>query len=169
MEGAVKCALDTDFVAAEGSEGVGVFAEDVGEFFVFGGVGVFRIDVSAVVGEAEVEEAGFEIAAAGEPPLGHYDLVEESGFEGAGGLEVIFEILEEVLEILRDLADDDGIFGGEAVFERIEPNGGLAFGGFGAGAELSVAAVGGDLFIGRHGLLGLLGRKMLRVGRRLLG
>jgi hypothetical protein len=43
------------------------------------------------------------------------------------------------------------------MFEGIEANGGLALGGFGAGAVLGIAAIGGDLFIGRHGLLGLLG------------
>jgi hypothetical protein len=69
---------------------------------------------------------------------------------------VVFEILEDVLEILREFADDDGVFGGEAVFEGVEANGGLAFGGFGAGAALCISAISGNLFIGRHGLLGLL-------------
>jgi hypothetical protein len=80
VEGAVERALGAGSVAAEVGEGVGVFVEDVGESFVGGGVGVFRIDVLPVVGEADVEEAGFDIAAAGDAPLGHDDLVEERGF-----------------------------------------------------------------------------------------
>ena len=51
------------------------------------------------VEEAEFEEAGFDAAEAGELPLGHDDLVDEGGFEGAGGLELFEEGGAEFVEI----------------------------------------------------------------------
>jgi len=168
VEGAVEGALDAGFVAAEGVEdaggGTGVPAEDVGEFVFLGEVVVVGFEVRLVVGEAEIEEAGFDSAAAGEAPLGHDGLVDEGGFEGAGGLEVIEEGVEEFVEGLFVLAVDDGVVGGESVFEGIEANGGLAFGGFGAGAELGVAAVGVDLCFGCHIVCSL--ERIARAGRR---
>ena len=126
----------------------GVPAEDVGEFVCVDEAVVVGFEVLLVVDEAEIEEAGFDGAAAGEAPLGHDDLVDEGGLDGAGGLEVVEEGVEEFVEGLIVFAEDDGVFGGEAVFEGIEADGGLAFGGFGAGAELGVAAIGGALFAG---------------------
>jgi hypothetical protein len=171
VEGAVEGALDAGFVAAEGFEdagcGTGVPAEDVGEFVCVDEAVVVGFEVLLVVDEAEIEEAGFDGAAAGEAPLGHDDLVDEGGFEGAGGLEVIEEGVEEFVEGLFVFAVDDGVFGGEAVFEGIEANGGLAFGGFGAGAELGIAAIGGALFAGCH--KGFSFGRIAREGRRFLG
>jgi hypothetical protein len=156
VEGAIEGALDAGFVAADVGEDVGVHAEDVGQFLVLGHVDVLALDVLLVLIEAEFEEAGFNAAVAGDAPLGHDDLVDEGGFEGAVGLEIVEEGVEEFIEIPVLFADDDGGFGGEAVFEGIEASGGLAFGGFGASAALGILAIGGNLFIGRHGLLGLL-------------
>jgi hypothetical protein len=93
VEGPVEGTLDAGFVAAEGGEGVRVSLEDVGEFFVFGGLGIFLIEALVEVVGAEVEEAGFDVAATDEPPLGHYNLLDQCGFEGAGGLKVVFELL----------------------------------------------------------------------------
>jgi hypothetical protein len=70
VEGAEEGAFDAGFVAAEDGEGVGVSAE---------GIGVLEVE------EAEFEEAGLDAAEAGEAPLGHDDLLDEGGFEGAGG------------------------------------------------------------------------------------
>jgi hypothetical protein len=150
MEGAVEGALGTGLVATEGGEGIGVPAEDVGQFL--GLVVVVEAVLFAVlqVEEAEFEEAGFDAAEADELPLGHDDLVDEGGFEGAVGLELFEEGDAEFVEIRFDFANDDGVFGGEAMLEGIEANGGLAFGGFGAGAQLGVAAIGGELFAGSH-------------------
>ena len=49
--------------------------------------------VQVVLGieEAEFVEAGFEAADAGQSPLGHDDLLEQGGFDGADGAQVIFE------------------------------------------------------------------------------
>ncbi len=163
VEGAVEGALDAGLVAAEGVEdagrGTGVPAEDVGEFVFVGKADVAVFEVPLAVDEAEIEEAGFDGAAAGEAPLGHDDLVDEGGFEGAGGLEVIEEGVEEFVEGLVVFAADDGVIGSEAVFEGIGADGGLALGGFGAGAVLGVAAIGGDLFVGGHWFVRLLTRK----------
>jgi hypothetical protein len=150
VEGAIKGALDAGFVAAEGGEGVGALPEHVGEAAAGGEVGVLLLDVCLAVGETEVEETGFEAAKAAEPPLGHDDLMDEGGFEGAGGLEVVEEGVAEFVEGIVVFVEDGGVFGGEAVLECVEANGGLAFGGDGAGAELGVTAIGGALFAGGH-------------------
>jgi hypothetical protein len=159
VEGAVEGALDAGFVAAEGGDGFRIPAKDIGELLVVAEIGVILIDVIAVVDEAEVEEAGLDIAAAGEAPLGHDDLGDEGGFEGAGGPELVFKLLKEFVESLLVFAGDDGVFGGEAVCAGVVSNGGLAFGGLWAGAELGVSTVRGDLLFGSHELLGLLGKK----------
>jgi hypothetical protein len=85
--------------------------------------------------------------------------VDEGGFEGAGGLELFEEGDPEFFEIRFLFADDDRVFGGEAMLEGIEANGGLAFGGLGTGAQLGVAAIGVDLLFGGH-VLRLLRRKV---------
>jgi hypothetical protein len=164
VEGAVEGALDADLIAAEGAEdaggGTGIAAEDVGQFVFVGEAVVIDFEVLLVVDEAEFEETGFEFATAGEAPLGGDDLADEGGFEGADGLEVVEEGVAEIVEGLFVFAEDHGVFGAEAVFEGIEADGGLAFGGFGAGAELGIAAIGGDLLAGSHGFLRLLTRKV---------
>jgi hypothetical protein len=167
VEGTVEGALDAGFVAAEGGDGLGVSPEDVGEAAAWGELGVLLLDVLLVVGEAEIEEAGFEAAAAVEAPLGHDDLVDEGGFEGAGGLEVVEEGVAEFVESIFVFVEDGGVFGGEAVLEGIKANGGLAYGGFGAGAELGVPAVGGALFASSHKGFSFGG--ITRLGRRFPG
>jgi hypothetical protein len=150
MEGAEEGALGAGFIAAEGDQGVGVPTEDEGQF-----LGLVEADEAflkgiLLVGDAEFEEAGFDTAEAGELPLGHDDLVDEGGFEGAVGLELFEEGGAEFVEIRFDFANDDRAFGGEAMLEGIEADGGLACGGFGAGAQLGVAAIGGALSAGSH-------------------
>jgi hypothetical protein len=108
------------------------------------------LDVIPVFGDAMIEEAGFDIAEADQAPLGHDDLLDEGDFDGAVGLEVILELPAQLVEILDFFGCDDGVFGGESVFEGIAANGGLAFGGFGAGAELGIPAIGGALLAGGH-------------------
>jgi hypothetical protein len=76
--------------------------------------------------------------------------MDEGGFERAVGVELVEEGVAQFVEGLLVFDEDDGVFGGEAVLEGIEANGGLAFGGFGAGAELGVTAIGGALFAGSH-------------------
>jgi hypothetical protein len=159
MEGAVEGALGAGLVATKGGEGIGALAEDVGQFLGLVVVVEELLIVVVQVEEAEFEEAGFDAAEAGELPLGHDDLVDEGGFEGAVGLELFEEGGAEFFEIRFLFAIDDRAFGGEAMLEGIEANGGLAFGGFGAGAQLGVAAIGGDLLFGGH-VLRLLTRKV---------
>jgi hypothetical protein len=89
--------------------------------------------------------------------------IEETGFEGAGGVEVVEEGVEEFVDRLIFLEGESGVFGVEAVFEAIEANGGLTLGGFGAGGLLGVAAIGGNLFFGGH--TGCSLRKIAREDR----
>jgi hypothetical protein len=159
MEGAVEGALGTGLVATKSGEGIGVRVEDVGQFLGLVVVIEELLIVVLQVEEADFEEAGFDSAEAGELPLGHDDLVDEGGFEGAVGLELFEEGDPEFFEILILFANDDRVFGGEAMLEGIEADGGLAFGGFGAGAQLGVAAIGVDLLFGGHDLR-LLTRKV---------
>jgi hypothetical protein len=113
-------------------------------------------------------DMGFIAAGRGLVPknVGEAQL-EETGFEGAGWVEVVEEGVEEFVDRLIFLEGESGVFGVEAVFEAIEANGGLAFGGFGAGAELGVAAIGGTLFAGSHGSCSF--GEIARVGRRFPG
>jgi hypothetical protein len=72
VEGAVEGALDAGLVAAEGGEDPGVFLEDVGEAAAWREAGVVLIHVLLIVDVAQAEEGGFE---------------------GAGGLEVVEEVV----------------------------------------------------------------------------
>jgi hypothetical protein len=96
-------------------------------------------------------DVGFVAAGRGLVPknVGEAQL-KKTGFEGPGWVEVVEEGVEEFVDRLIFLEGESGVFGVEAVFEAIEAHGGLAFGGFGAGAEFGVATVGGDLFSGGH-------------------
>ena len=100
MEGAEEGALGAGLVAAEGGEGLGAAAEEVGQCLIGVEAGVTGFEVLPVVVVAEREDSGFEFAAAGEAPLGHDDLVDECGFEGSDGQEVVEEGTEEVVESL---------------------------------------------------------------------
>ena len=115
MEGAEEGALDAGLVAAEGSEGIGVLVEDLGQLLVAEEVDEFlAIEILLAVDEAEFEEAGFDAAAAGEAPLSHDNLVDEPCFEGTGGLEVVEEGVAEFVERLLVFDEDNGVFGDEA-------------------------------------------------------
>jgi hypothetical protein len=54
------------------------------------------------------------------------------------------------VEILRIFRGNEHLRGGEAVLEGVDAGFGFAFRGFGAGAELGVAAIGFVLFFGGH-------------------
>jgi hypothetical protein len=148
VEGAVERALDAGFVAAQGGEGVGtadVAQEVIGEAGARPHVLVIPVDSSGVIDRAELEEATFDEADAGETPGGHDDLFDEEGLDGAGGLQFVLEGLAGGVELVLVLALDAGAQGGEAMRQCILADGGLALGGFGAGALLSVLAIGVDL------------------------
>jgi len=59
MAGAVEGALDTGFVAAEGGEGVGAPAEDVGQLLGLVEAIVPLLDVILVVEDTGFDDAGF--------------------------------------------------------------------------------------------------------------
>ena len=153
MEGAIESALDAGFVAGEVGEGVpaaAIVLKYMGKAVLSGQAAVVPVQVFLFVDEAEREETGFERAEAGETPGGHRDLLDQLGFEGADGLKVIEEGAEGLVEGVPVLAGDNGLLGGEAMFERVEAGGGLALGGFGAGAALGVGTVGIDLLLRSH-------------------
>jgi len=151
--GAVEGALDAGFVAGQEGKRVGaagVAEEDEGHAVVGDEVAVLRVDVSAVIDQAECVGADFHGAGAGKAPGGHDHLMDEEGFDGIERLEMVQVGIEEFVELAFVLARDDSVLGGESMFEGIEADGGLALGGFGAGAALGVPAIGFDLQFGGH-------------------
>ena len=83
-------------------------------------------------------------------PGGHGELADENFLGGGGGLVLGFEGVEQGFEIGGVFAQQDEGFGGEAVLDAVETDGGAAFGRFRARAFLRVLAVGGDLSFGGH-------------------
>ena len=88
----------------------------------------------------------------------------QGGFGGPDGLVVVLEGLLDFLEFGFPLGFNDGVLGGESVFEGIEAGGGLALGGFGAGTVLGVPAIGFDLQFGGHNGAASFRRELRRSG-----
>ena len=152
VHGAVEGALDAGFVTTQEHENAfaaGVAEEDVGVLVVAGG-DLESPQFPFFFNEQPVEEAGFHAAEAAEAPGGHDHLLDEEGFGGTDGLVVVLERLLDFLEFGFPLGFNDGVLGGEAMAEGIEADGGLALGGFGAGAALGIPAIGFDLQFGGH-------------------
>jgi hypothetical protein len=95
--------------------------------FGAGGLEAQNLVMGAEEGEGE--------AVAGEPPGGHDDLLDQKDLDGADGPVVLLVGFCEFLEVAIVFDGDDGVLGGEPVFEGIQANGGLAFGGLGAGGS----------------------------------
>jgi hypothetical protein len=153
VEGFVEAALSAGLVAREVVQGVGaagVVAVDDGCADVRSEIFVVLLHALLQIDKAEIKDAGFEDVDAAQAPGGGGDFLDEVGFDGAVGLEVVVEIGLELVELVLVLAFDDGDLGGEAVAEGVPGDAGLTLGGFGAGAFLSVAAVGSDLFLTGH-------------------
>jgi hypothetical protein len=148
--GSEEGALGTGFIAGQDGEGAraaGVAEKDVGEAVA----GCEVVHVVGVFGQAEFEQAGFQAADAGEAPGGHDDLLDQKDLDGADGPVVLLVGFGEFLELAIVFEGDDGVLGGEPMFEGIQANGGLAFGGLGAGGFEGIGTVGVDLFLGSHG------------------
>jgi hypothetical protein len=153
VEGFVEAALGAGLVAGEGVQGVGasgVVAVDHGRPDVRREMFVVFLHALLQVEEAEIEDAGLDDVDAAEAPGGGGDFLDEVFLDGALRLVVVAEVSLEVFVLVLVLAFDDGDLGGEAMAEGVPGDAGLALGGFGAGAFLSVAAVGVDLFLTGH-------------------
>jgi hypothetical protein len=94
---------------------------------------------------AQVEQAGLDAAQTLEAPGGHGQLVDQQVFSGADGLVLGLKGFEHLLEVFCIFVVEDGDFGGEAVAQSVEADGSASLGGLGAGAFLSIAAIGVDL------------------------
>ena len=105
-------------------------------------MGIILVLGPLFIDQAHLEQAGFKGAEAGEAPGGHDDLLDQEVFDGADGLELVQEGLKGLIEEFGVLEVENGVLGGEAMFEGIEAGSGFALGGFGAGAALGVGAVG---------------------------
>ena len=56
-------------------------------------------------------------------PGGHDHLLDEEGFDGIEGLEIVLVGLEDLVELVLVLARDDDLLSGEPMFEGIEADG----------------------------------------------
>ena len=101
--------------------------------------------------EPVVEDTLLENANATETPGGADELFDQGLLGGRLGVVLGEEGLKHLFEwgVFFDVEDD--MRGGEAVSEGVQADGGASFGSAGAGAVLSVPAIGVDLFFGGHG------------------
>lgn len=120
VEGLVEEALQAGFEQGEtqdGLEAATALGNDIAG--AGGGVGavvVLVVFVLFVGGHAAGDVVGFVAAGAAEAPPGVGGLVDEGGLDVVGGLEVVFEGLEEGVEVGGVLGGEEGLRGGEAVF-----------------------------------------------------
>ena len=111
----------------------------------------FVVEAAGVFGQAELEGGGFHTADAAEAPGGHDELLNEEDFDGAEGLVMLFVSLGDFVELVLVFEREDGVLGGESMFEGVEANGGLARGGLGTSGVEGIGAVRVNLFLGSHG------------------
>jgi hypothetical protein len=152
FEGAVESALDADLVAGEVVEALVVRAvPSIDKADAVGGVVVAAFAQGVLqVGQALVEVAAFKDAEAAETPGGHGEVIDQLGLEGAGRGQFVLKGVQELVELGGVFGGQQGTGGGEAVGQRIRRGTGFAGGGLGAGAALSIAAIGSDLFFCGH-------------------
>jgi hypothetical protein len=83
-------------------------------------------------------------------PLGSGHFLDQEMFRGGLRPEFVLDLTEQVVEILLIFGGEDEGGSAKAVAEGVEADVRLTFAGLRAGGELGVAAVGRDLFLGRH-------------------
>jgi hypothetical protein len=148
VERAIERTLDAGFVARKGFDGTGP-GSVVGEG-ARAGIKIGRLFVPGQLRHTDTEQTGFEGAHAAQAPGGHGHLLDEQGFGGSGGLVFGEKGVEQLLKLFRVFVGEDGGFGGEAVAERVEADGGATFRSSRAGRELGVATIGVELALGEH-------------------
>ena len=131
--------------AAEGEVGIGVRWGTQGSLESGEGAG-------GVFGVEGVEGLVLEAFGALESPGESYGAVGEGGLDGAFGGEFGEHLVAVEFEFALIFADNDGLAGAQAVLEGVLGDGGLAFGGAGAGGFAGVETIGLDLGWTRHGL-----------------
>ncbi|MBI4322100.1 MAG: hypothetical protein HY675_26715, partial [Chloroflexi bacterium] len=151
-EGTLELALDGGLVAVELFEG-----GEIGQAVALVQARVLRAWASAkdLLGAGDVTGLGADDAT--QTPATNGDVLDASLLDGALGMEVIGEGLEEVGEVLGVLIEEGGALqssderaGADAVLEGVQGDAGFALGGLGAGRTLGVTAVGVELGRGGH-------------------
>jgi hypothetical protein len=143
MEAALE-ALEAVFHVQEGG------AE--GEFSPADVAWAIRVKVQAVVNvERALPELGLYAFEAANLPFIPHESVDEVPLARGGGLEFPVVLFRELSEGLRIFAADDMGFGVNAGLEGVHPRDGFAGLGAGAGGELRIATIRGELFFGWHG------------------
>jgi hypothetical protein len=154
LEGSVKGSFDAGFLTRKGFQRVGTRAlPAVAGHDQIGRVGEFLFPfplVSLNLEDALRVDGAFEDARAAKAPGGNDHLVDQKGFVEIGGGVLVAKGRCVGFEIFGGFRGDEDLRGGEAVLEGVAAGFGFAFRGFGAGAELGVAAIGFVLFFGCH-------------------
>ena len=138
VDGAVPVALGGLLAAEDLGESVaalGILSEDGAE----GMLGLFE------GGHARGDDGGLDAVIAAAHPDGADDGFEEVGFDGADGVELLFIVGGELIELGGIFAGDDHGLGGKAELEGVAAGDGLALDGARPGGQLSVGAIGVDL------------------------
>jgi hypothetical protein len=116
-----------------------------GQAIVWFQVGELSIDLLLAADEFHVKQVGLDGKEAAEAPTGDGHDVDQVGFDGGLGLELIHEVSPEKLKKFVGFAGDKDRGGGEAVTATIGGGAGFSFGGDGA-ARLGSIGAGGFAF-----------------------
>ena len=154
LEGAVKGSFDAGFLARKSFQRVGTGAlPAIAGHDQIGRVGEFLFAfplVSLNLEDALRVDGAFEDARAAEAPGGEDHLVDQERFVVIGGGVLVAKGSRVGVENLGGFRGNEDLHSRESVLEGVDAGFGFAFRGFGAGAELCVAAIGYVLFFGCH-------------------
>ena len=129
------------------------------QFIVKGDSGRILVALEEDFVECGGAESGLDASDAEEVVLSESDALEGEDLLGVDGLVDGQQVSAEAVDGIAVLDGDDGEAGaGEGVFAGVLRCSGLAGGGAGAGGELGVGSVGGELFVGGHRLRGSTAR-----------
>ena len=148
VKGPVECAFDAGLVTEQifdGARVAGIVEEDECLALDLFESGVVAFHALGKFVDAQVEQPGLDAAQTLEAPGGHDHLVDQQIFGGADGLVLGLKGFEHLLEVFCIFVVEDGDFGGEAVAQSVETDGSASARSLGAGAFLSIAAIGVDL------------------------
>jgi hypothetical protein len=151
VEGLVESALQAGFVAGQvvdGAVGVEIALDSVGEVIGVLDGGVFAFEILRRVDHFQVPVRGFGVADAADAPGGGHHLLNEKDLGGGGGRMLGEEVVAEGVELRLLLMIDDEALSGESMANGVKARRVFACFGLGAGALLSVAAVGFNLTLG---------------------
>jgi hypothetical protein len=143
LQGPEEETFDTRFLEREAGEGfsaaLGINGDEVGMERLGN---VVQVAVSLELEEVNPDEIPFEAAGAAETPPGGGELVDQGEVGSGGGVVLVLEGAEELVEGARVLAGEEGVLRGESVLEGVAGGPSLTLGGPGPCGKLRVVPVG---------------------------